>query len=91
MPELSRGQVEITNVLGLHLRAASRFVQLLQQFRAEVRVYCDGRAADGRSILDLMTLEAGRGTRLELEAAGLDAEEAIGALWCADRDPVPRC
>ena len=82
MPESSRRQVEITNALGFHLRAASQFVQLSRQYQADVRVCCDGRAADGRSILDLLTLAAECGAGLEIEATGLDAEEAIAAL-CA--------
>jgi len=82
MPNLSRCQVEITNALGLHMRAASRIVQLSQQFRVQLRVSCNGRAADGRSILDLLTLVAEHGARLELEAIGPDAEKATAAL-CA--------
>ena len=80
MPYSSRRQVELTNDLGLHLRAASRLVQLSQQFQSEVSVLCEGRTADGKSILDLMTLAAQRGSRLEIEACGGDAEEAIAAL-----------
>ena len=85
MPESSRRQVEITNALGFHLRAASQFVQLSQQFQADVRVCCDGRAANGRSILDLLTLAAECGAGLEIEATGLDAEEAIAALCASSR------
>ena len=85
MQELIRRQVEITNALGFHLRAAGRFVQLSQQFQVKVRVSCDGRAADGRSILDLITLAAGRGARLELEVIGPDAEEAAAALCASSR------
>ena len=81
MSGLSRRQMEITNTLGLHLRAASQFVQLSRQFRAEVRVFCNGRAADGGSILELMTLAAGCGASLELEVNGPEAEEAIAALF----------
>ena len=66
--------------LGFTLRAASRFAQLSQQFRATVRVYCDGRAANGRSILDLVTLAAEHGCRIEIEATGHDAEDAVAAL-----------
>ena len=43
------------------MRAASRFVQVSQQFQSEVRVSCNGRAADARSLLDLITLVAERG------------------------------
>ena len=88
MSGLSRRQMEITNALGLHLRAASQFVQLSRQFHAEVRVFCNGRAADGRSILDLMMLAAECGASLELEVNGPEAEEATAAL--GHRGPVPR-
>ena len=47
-----RQGIEITNSLGLHLRAADQFVRLALQFQANVRVTCDGNAANGRSILD---------------------------------------
>jgi len=80
MPYSSRRQVEITNGLGLHLRAVSRLVQLAQQFQSEVRVLCEGRTANGKSILDLLTLAAQRGSRLEIETRGADAEEAAAAL-----------
>jgi phosphocarrier protein HPr len=79
MPGLSR-RVEIVNALGLHLRAADQFVRLAQQFQAEVRVSLDGMAVNGKSILDLATLAAESGTRLELEASGPDAAGALSAL-----------
>jgi phosphocarrier protein HPr len=79
MPGLSR-RVTIANALGLHLRAAAQFVCLAQQFRADVRVHLDGKEANGKSILDLTTLAAACGTRLDLEARGPDATEALSAL-----------
>jgi phosphotransferase system HPr (HPr) family protein len=75
-----RRQVDLINTLGLHLRAADKFVRLARQFRAGVRVACSGRTASGQSTLDLMTLAAERGSRLELEADGPDAEAALDAL-----------
>jgi phosphocarrier protein HPr len=75
-----RRQVDITNTLGLHLRAAATFVKLAQQFRAEVSVICDGRTVSGKSILDLTMLAADCGTRLLLDVEGPDAEEASHAL-----------
>jgi phosphocarrier protein len=72
--------VEITNPLGLHLRAAERFVRMAREFQANVRVARDGRKISGRSILDLMTLAAPCGCRLDLEADGPDAEAAVDAL-----------
>ncbi len=80
MPYSVSRQVEPTNGLGLHLRAASRVVQLAQQFQSEIRVLCEGRPANGKSILDLLTLAAQSGSRLEIEASGADAMEAIAAL-----------
>ena len=79
MPCLSR-RVAIANALSLHLRAADQFVRLAQQFRADVQVHLDGKEADGKSILDLTTLAAACGTRLDLEAKGPDAAEALTAL-----------
>src|SRR3954447_8383973 len=79
-PSPGRRQVGVVNILGLHLRAADRFVRLAREFRADVWVSCDGRMASGKSILDLATLAAGYGTRLELEADGPDAEAALDAL-----------
>jgi phosphocarrier protein HPr len=79
MPTLKR-RAEITNPLGLHLRAANQLVRVAQQFRAEIRVYCGDKYVSGKSVLDLMTLAAGCGTQLEFEASGLDAEAAIDAL-----------
>jgi phosphocarrier protein HPr len=72
--------VDVRNNLGLHLRAANKFVTLAQAFDADVRVECDGRRASGKSILDLTTLAAQCGSRLELTADGLDAEAAVHAL-----------
>jgi len=77
---LATRKVDVTNTLGLHLRAACAFVKLAQQFRAEVWVICDGRRASGKSILDLATLAAVCGCRLELETDGPDAEEALDTL-----------
>ena len=79
MLSLSR-HVEITNPLGLHLRLADRFVRLAHRFQAEIRVSRDGHTVNGKSILDLATLAAACGTRLELEARGDDAEQALAAL-----------
>ncbi len=73
-------RVDVTNTLGLHLRAAAKFVSLAQQFRADVSVICDGRKVSGKSILDLTTLAAACGSRLELETGGPDAHAALEAL-----------
>jgi phosphocarrier protein HPr len=51
-----------------------------QQFEVEVRVFCNGHTANGRSILDLLSLAAECGARLELEVSGPNANEATAAL-----------
>jgi phosphocarrier protein HPr len=79
-PPVVRRQVEITNPLGLHMRPADKFVKVALQFQAEIRVIHNGNAINGKSILDLTSLAAECGTRLELEARGPDAERAIEAL-----------
>src|SRR5258708_35242811 len=79
-PHVVRRQVEILNSLGLHMRPADKFVKLALQYQSEIRVYHNGNEFNGKSILDLTSLAAERGTRLEVEARGLDAEQAIAAL-----------
>jgi phosphotransferase system HPr (HPr) family protein len=76
----SRRQVEIVNALGLHLRAAGKFVELAGQFQANVRITHDGHMASGASVLDLTSLAAPCGSSLELEADGPEAEAALDAL-----------
>jgi phosphocarrier protein HPr len=79
-------QVEILNPLGLHARAAARFVRLASQFRARVRVERSGRVMDGKSILGMLLLAASQGSRLTLIIEGEDeqrAAEALGALVAA--------
>jgi phosphotransferase system HPr (HPr) family protein len=73
-------QVEITNALGLHMRPAGKFAQLANTFAADIRVRLQGRESNGKSIMDLTMLVADRGTQIELEACGPDAEAALEAL-----------
>jgi phosphotransferase system HPr (HPr) family protein len=80
MPGILRQQLEIRNELGLHLRAASRLVQLTRLYQSDVRVFWNGQVADGKSILDLIALGASYRAMLELELDGPDAEEAAVAL-----------
>jgi phosphocarrier protein len=79
-PTVARRQLEVTNSLGLHLRPANKFVELATKFQSEIRVLYNGNAFNGKSILDLTSLAAECGTRLEVEARGPDAPEAIEAL-----------
>lgn len=76
----SSRHVRIENALGLHLRAADKFVRLAKRFQANVRVTCGDQLVNGKSILDLTTLAAAPGTLLILEADGPDAEQSLEAL-----------
>lgn len=79
-PSATRREVEITNELGLHLRAAQKLVQVAGQFRSEINVLSNGKESSAKSILGLTMLGAECGTRLELVALGPDAEAAIEAI-----------
>jgi phosphocarrier protein HPr len=79
-PAVARRQVEVSNALGLHLRPALKFVELALKYQAEVRIHYNGSDFNGKSILELTSLAAEFGSRLELEARGPDASEAVEAL-----------
>jgi phosphocarrier protein HPr len=82
-PKRVEGEFTITNELGLHFRAAAMLVRTLTDFSSEVTIINGDTLADARSVLDLMTLAASRGTTLRVRAEGEDAEEtlkAVGAL-----------
>ena len=72
--------MRIRNRLGLHARAAARFVQTANRFRSRISASRDGRTMDGKSILGMLLLAASEGMLLELSAEGEDAEEALAAL-----------
>jgi phosphocarrier protein len=74
--------VRIKNRLGLHARAAARFVQTANRYKARITATREGRTMDGKSILGMLLLAAAEGTVLELSAEGEDAEAALDAL-CA--------
>lgn len=73
-------QVSVVNVLGLHARAAARFVHLAGQFQSRIKVTRGSQTVDGKSILGLLLLAAARGTSLEISADGSDEQQAIDAL-----------
>ncbi|HXE85451.1 MAG TPA: HPr family phosphocarrier protein [Hyphomicrobiaceae bacterium] len=75
-----RARVTICNRKGLHARASARFVKCAEGFDAIVRVIRDRHTVGGTSIMSLMSLAAGPGTELLLEAEGPEAPQAIEAL-----------
>ena len=73
-------QVTIINKLGLHARAAAKFVGCASGFRSSVRTGRDGQLVDGKSIMAVMMLAAGKGSTLLIETEGEDEDEALAAL-----------
>ena len=76
---LSR-EITIVNKLGLHARAAAKFVNLASGFDSEINLSRNGHTVNGKSIMGVMMLAAAKGTTLELCAEGSDAEDALQKL-----------
>jgi phosphotransferase system HPr (HPr) family protein len=72
--------VRVTNVLGIHARAAARFVRLAATFSSRINVSHNGRVIDGKSIMGLLLLAAARGSEVTLSADGPDEAAALEAL-----------
>lgn len=72
--------VKIFNKLGMHARPAMSFVELANTFKSTVTVRKASQAVDGKSIMQMMMLAATKGTQLEIEASGPDAEQALDQL-----------
>ena len=79
-PDTLRAEITIINRLGLHARAAARFVEVANRFTAEVTVMNAEQSVSGKSILGLMMLAAAEGTTLTVETSGPDAEAALDAI-----------
>ena len=79
---VTRSAVTILNPLGLHARAAARFVHAASAFTCRIRVGRGGREVDGKSIMGLLLLAASRGSEIIISADGPDEEAAVAAL-CA--------
>lgn len=73
-------QVTIINKLGLHARAAAKFVACASAFSSSIRAGKDGELIDGKSIMSVMMLAAGKGTVLDLQIEGSDEAQALEAL-----------
>ena len=72
--------VTVVNQLGMHARAAAKFVHLATRFQAQVRVAREARVMDGKSIMGILLLAAARGTTITISADGTDEHAAIEAL-----------
>jgi phosphocarrier protein len=72
--------VPIVNQLGMHARAAARFVHLASKYQSHVRVSRQGREMDGKSIMGILLLAAARGMTVTITVDGVDEADAIEAL-----------
>jgi phosphocarrier protein HPr len=77
---MARRNVTIINKLGLHARAAARFVQTASSFNSDIQVKHGNREVNGKSIMGVMMLAAGKGSVIEITAAGKDEEAALDKL-----------
>jgi len=75
-----RRELDIINRLGLHARAAAKFVTCASSFDSHIQVERQGRRVNGKSIMGVMMLAAACGTRISLELEGRDEEQAAEAL-----------
>ena len=72
--------VTVSNALGLHARAAARFVHMASRFESQIRVGREAKVMDGKSIMGILLLAAARGTAIAISADGPDEAAAVDAL-----------
>jgi phosphocarrier protein HPr len=79
---MQQREVEIINKLGLHARAAAKLTQLAARFQSDVQIARNGRKVNAKSIMGVMMLAAGKGSKVMLETEGPDETPAMDAI-CA--------
>jgi phosphocarrier protein HPr len=72
--------ITLRNKVGLHSRPAGAFVRVAKKYRAEIRISRADKEADGKKILEVLSLEAEQGALVTIEAAGEDAQQAVESL-----------
>ena len=83
---LKTAEITLINPVGLHARPAAFFVQLANEFEAEITVECNNRSADAKSILDILSLGAIKGSSVKITTEGLDEEKALEKLVTAIKE-----
>lgn len=73
-------ELEIINKLGLHARAAAKFVNTANRFEADISVTRNGRTINGKSIMGLMMLAAAQGSHISVSINGTDEQQAMQSL-----------
>ena len=77
---MTERDVEIKNKLGLHARAAAKLVHVAAKFKSDIKIRKGDEEVDGKSILGILLLAAGRGSTIKLRADGPDEREALDAI-----------
>jgi len=75
-----RTELQIINKRGLHARAAAKLAGTASQFASSIRLGNSSQMADGKNIMSVMMLAASKGTSLQVEISGDDADAALAAL-----------
>jgi phosphocarrier protein HPr len=73
-------RITISNKLGLHARASAKLTKLAGSFKSDIHLSRNGRRVNAKSIMGVMMLAAGMGIEIEIEADGVDEQEAVDAL-----------
>jgi phosphocarrier protein len=79
-------RLEIMNELGMHARAATKFVQAANKFSSAITVEKDGQEVNGKSIMGVLMLVAAKGSFITVKAQGDDADQALAALAALVKD-----
>jgi phosphocarrier protein len=77
---MQQREIEIINKLGLHARASAKLTQLAAKYQCDVSLARNGRKVNAKSIMGVMMLAAGKGSRIMLETDGPDEGEALDAI-----------
>ncbi len=77
---MKKETITIINKLGLHARAAAKFVQVAGGFESEIMIISGHREVSGKSIMGIMMLAAGKGSEVEITTVGKDEKQAMDAL-----------
>jgi phosphocarrier protein HPr len=77
---MQQREVEIINKLGLHARASAKLTQLAAKYKSDVHMSRNGRRVNAKSIMGVMMLAAGKGSKVTIEVDGADEDEAMKAL-----------
>ena len=75
-----KSSITISNKLGLHARASAKLTKLAGGFKSDIHLSRNGRRVNAKSIMGVMMLAAGIGTEVEIEAEGIDEQEAVSAM-----------